>query len=96
MRIEIDVLDRPEVSPPHLSRGLPHISFGWGIALLLGSLLVLFLGRARIPLDLPPAFFCAPTRELLTPERFPLTIDALVGLPHWGWHATHFFHVHVP
>jgi hypothetical protein len=42
-RIGIDVLDGPEVSPPNLTRGLPHISFWWGIVLLLGSLLALFL-----------------------------------------------------
>jgi hypothetical protein len=42
-RIGIGFLDRPEVSPPNLARGLPRISFWLGIALLLGSLLVLFL-----------------------------------------------------
>jgi len=42
-RIGIDLLDRPEVPPPDLAHGLPHISFWSGIALLLGSLLVLFL-----------------------------------------------------
>jgi hypothetical protein len=42
-RIGIDVLDGPEISPPNLARGLPRISFWWGIVLLLGSLLALFL-----------------------------------------------------
>jgi hypothetical protein len=42
-RIGLDVIDRPEISPPDLTRKPPQISFWSGIALLLGALLVLFL-----------------------------------------------------
>ena len=42
-RIGIDVIDRPEISPPDLGRKLPHISFWSGITLLLAALLVFFL-----------------------------------------------------
>jgi hypothetical protein len=42
-RIGIDVLDGPEVSPRNPATGFPRISFWPGIALLVGSLLVLFL-----------------------------------------------------